>query len=148
MCRGKFRQLGRRGGRTLFPETLPPLLNHAVLTGKVLSEPREGRGPSDDPVTLLEVEFPVAHPEHPRFLWTHATYDVLLRARRRIPARDCGRREPGAGPASGGCASHWGRRIDVAPRPLALRAAPSGLQESAGAPRVLPLGVGVARPSA
>lgn len=76
MCRGRFRQLGRRGGRTLFPETLPPPLNHAVVTGKVLSEPREGRGPTEDPVTLLEVEFPVAHPERPRFLWTHATYDV------------------------------------------------------------------------
>lgn len=51
-------------------------LNHAVVTGKLLGDPRPGWGPSDDPVTFLEVEFPVAHPEHPRFLWAYATYDV------------------------------------------------------------------------
>jgi hypothetical protein len=76
MCRGRFRQWGRRGGRALFPETLPPPLNHAVVTGKLLGDPRPGWGPSEEPVTLLEVEFPVAHPEHPRFLWAYATYDV------------------------------------------------------------------------
>lgn len=76
MCRVRFGQRGRRGGRALFPETLPPPLNHAVVTGKLLGDPRPGWGPSGDPVTFLEVEFPVAHPEHPRFLWAYATYDV------------------------------------------------------------------------
>lgn len=71
MCQGRG-----RAGRAFFPESIPPPLNYAVLTGKLLSDPREGRGPSGDPVTLFEIEFPVAHPEHPRFLWTYATYDV------------------------------------------------------------------------
>lgn len=74
MC-GGYRQWGRRG-RAFFPELTPPPLNYAVVMGKLLRDPREGRGPSGDPVTLLEIEFPVAHPEHPRFLWTYATYDV------------------------------------------------------------------------
>jgi hypothetical protein len=36
MCRVGFRQWGRRGGRVFFPETTPPPLNHAVVTGKLL----------------------------------------------------------------------------------------------------------------
>jgi hypothetical protein len=75
MCRVGHRQWGH-GGRAFFPKIVPPPLNYAVLTGKLLKNPREGRGPSGDPVTLLEIEFPVAHPEYPRFLWTYATYDV------------------------------------------------------------------------
>lgn len=76
MCRGRFRQWGRRGGQAYFPESIPPPLNHAVVTGKLLDEPRPGWGPSGDPVTFLVMEFPVAHPEYPRFLWAYATYDV------------------------------------------------------------------------
>lgn len=75
MC-GAGSQRGRHGGRAIFPRTLPPQLNHAVLTGRLLSEPRAGRGPSGDPVALFEVEFPVAHPEYPRYLWAQATYGV------------------------------------------------------------------------
>jgi hypothetical protein len=76
MCKAGHRQWGQRGGRAFFPELTPPPLNYAVVTGKLVSDPREGRGPSGDPVTLLEIEFPVAHPEHPRFLWAYATYDL------------------------------------------------------------------------
>lgn len=75
MCRTGHRGRGR-GGRAFFPKTTPPPLNYAVVTGTLLGDPREGRGPSGDPVTLFEIEFPVAHPEHPRFLWAYATYDV------------------------------------------------------------------------
>lgn len=76
MCKAGYRQWGGRGGRAFFPESTPPPLNYAVVTGKLLSDPRPGRGPSGDPVALLEIEFPVANPEHPRFLWAYATYDV------------------------------------------------------------------------
>ena len=76
MCGRRYRQWGERGGRALFPESTPPPLNYAVVTGKLLSDPRPGRGPSGDPVTFLEVECPVATPEHPRYLWVYATYDV------------------------------------------------------------------------
>lgn len=76
MCGRRYRQWGKRGGRAFFPESTPPPLNYAVVTSKLLSEPRPGRGPSGDPVTFLEVEFPVDHPEYPRFLWTYANYDV------------------------------------------------------------------------
>jgi len=76
MCGRRDRQWGQRGGRALLPESTPPPLNYAVVTGKLLSDPRPGRGPSGDPVTFLEVEFPVANPEHPRYLWAYATYDV------------------------------------------------------------------------
>jgi hypothetical protein len=55
---------------------MPPELNYAVLTGTLLGDPREGRGPAGDPVFLVPIEFPVAHPEHPRLLWNHASYDI------------------------------------------------------------------------
>jgi hypothetical protein len=76
MCRARNRQLGQHHGRAFFPELTPPPLNYAVVTGELLSDPRAGKGPSGDPVALLEIEFPVAHPEHPRFLWAYTTYDV------------------------------------------------------------------------
>lgn len=68
----------RHAGRAPFPEQTPPPLNHAVLTGKLLRDPRDGSAPCGDPVTLLEVEFPVAHPEYPRFQWAQASYDIEL----------------------------------------------------------------------
>jgi len=76
MCGRRYRQWDQHGGRAFFPQSTPPPLNYAVLTGKLLGDPRPGRGPSGDPVAFLEIEFPVAHPEHPRFLWAHAVYDV------------------------------------------------------------------------
>lgn len=54
------------------PETIPPRLNYTVLTGSLVGEPRQARAPGGDAVLLLEIEFPVAHPEHPRLLWTLA----------------------------------------------------------------------------
>ncbi len=65
-----------RIGRRLFPEQMPPGLNYAVVTGTLLDAPRQGGGPGGTPVLVMEIEFPVADPEHPRLLWTHATYKV------------------------------------------------------------------------
>jgi hypothetical protein len=62
--------------RGLFPESTPPGLNYAVITGTLIGNPAEDRGPGGSPVTLLKIEFPVADPEHPRLLWTLAVYDV------------------------------------------------------------------------
>ncbi len=66
----------RRSGRSLFPESTPPGLNYVVVTGKLLGEPKEGGGPNGDPVLIAQIEFPVAHPEHPKLLWAYATYEV------------------------------------------------------------------------
>lgn len=66
----------RHSGRMLLPESTPPALNYLVITGILTGDPREGRGPAGDPVTLLSIEFLVAHPKHPRLLWTHASYDI------------------------------------------------------------------------
>jgi len=63
-------------GRRLFPEQTPPGLNYVVVTGKLLADPKRGGGPGGIPVLLMEIEFPVADPEHPRLLWTHASYEV------------------------------------------------------------------------
>jgi hypothetical protein len=49
-----------------------------VVTGKLLGEPREGGGPGGNPVLVADLEFPVAHPEHPRLLWTFANYAVEM----------------------------------------------------------------------
>jgi hypothetical protein len=65
-------------GRRLFPESEWPGLNYAVVSGKLLGEPRQGGGPGGDSVLIAEVEFPVAHPEHPRLLWAYASYEVEL----------------------------------------------------------------------
>jgi hypothetical protein len=47
-----------------------------VVTGELLDDPREGGGPGGTPLLLMEIEFPVAHPEHPRLLWATAAYEV------------------------------------------------------------------------
>jgi hypothetical protein len=65
-----------RSGRLFFPKQTPPGLNYAVVTGKLLADPRQGGGPGGTPVLVMEIEFPVADPEHPRLLWTYATYEV------------------------------------------------------------------------
>lgn len=49
-----------------FVDAVPPGINHAVLTGRLSSDPQRGRSPVGDPVTFLRVEFPVADPERPR----------------------------------------------------------------------------------
>jgi hypothetical protein len=69
-------QCGEQRGRRLFPEQTPPGLNYAVVTGKLLDDPRQGGGPGGTPVLVARIEFPVADPEHPRLLWTYASYEV------------------------------------------------------------------------
>jgi hypothetical protein len=61
---------GRRGS---FPESKPPEINHAVLTGRLGGDPQPTRGPTGERVMLLRVEFPVADPARPWALWTWAS---------------------------------------------------------------------------
>jgi hypothetical protein len=60
-------------GSAAFPASMPPRINHAVLTGRLSAEPQEARGPLGERVILLRVEFPVADPDHPQALWTWAS---------------------------------------------------------------------------
>jgi hypothetical protein len=72
---------GRRNGyRLRLPEPNPPGLNHSILTGTLLDDPRLGRNPIGEPVTLLRIEFPVADPEHPQTLLTWASCEVEVSA--------------------------------------------------------------------
>jgi hypothetical protein len=72
---------GRRNGyRLRLPESKPPGLNHSVLTGTLLDDPRPGRNPIGEPVTLLRIEFPVADPERPQMLLTWGTCEVEVSA--------------------------------------------------------------------
>jgi hypothetical protein len=74
------------GRGALFPASMPPRINHAVLTGRLSDEPQEARSPLGEQVILLRVEFPVADPDHPQTLWTWASCLV------EVP-RNRGRRE-------------------------------------------------------
>lgn len=65
----------QRNERAL-PRSIPPGLNHVVIVRTLIADPVEGTGPGGDPVTLLEIRFPVAHPADQRLLWTYAFYDV------------------------------------------------------------------------
>jgi hypothetical protein len=67
---------GRNGYRLRLPESDPPGLNHSVLTGTLLDDPRLGRNLIGEPVTLLRIEFPVANPERPQMLLTWASCEV------------------------------------------------------------------------
>jgi hypothetical protein len=69
---------GHRAGRRRlrFPESTPPGLNHSIVTGTLIDEPRLARSPTDEPIVLLEVEFPVADPEQPQLLWTWASCQI------------------------------------------------------------------------
>jgi hypothetical protein len=72
---------GRRNGyRLRLPDSDPPGLNRSVLTGMLLDDPRPGRNPIGEPVTLLRIEFPVADPEHPQTLLTWASCEVEVPA--------------------------------------------------------------------
>ncbi|HEU4904597.1 MAG TPA: hypothetical protein VFT19_00565 [Solirubrobacterales bacterium] len=64
------------------PLSLPPPINHAVVTGRLASDPEEGRSPVGEPVTLLRIEFPVMDPDRPRSLWRCATSLVEVPAGR------------------------------------------------------------------
>ena len=76
----RHRAGGRNGYRLRLPESKPPGLNHSVLTGTLLDDPRPGRNPIGESVTLLRIEFPVADPEHPRMLLTWASCEVEVSA--------------------------------------------------------------------
>jgi hypothetical protein len=80
----RFDRAGDRRWAT-FPASIPPEINHAVLTGRLSCEPQEALGPLGGRVTLLQVEFPVADPDDPQALWTWASCLVEVpeeRARR------------------------------------------------------------------
>ena len=71
------RAVGQKPGEPApFPQSVPPAINYAVLTGTLISDPIRAEGPDGQKVTLLEIKFPVANPEDPRLLWTYAFYDV------------------------------------------------------------------------
>jgi hypothetical protein len=55
-------------GVPLLPSGLPEI-NHAVITGRLSTDPQEGRSPAGEPVALLWVEFPIIDPGRPRSLW-------------------------------------------------------------------------------
>jgi primosomal replication protein N len=99
----------RPGGHRLkasFPGTAPFDLNLSVLTATLSGDPREGRGPNGDPVTLLWVEYPVADPAHPQTLWTWASCLVEVSGEdAREQARDL--RGGEAVLASGQLSSRW-----------------------------------------
>jgi hypothetical protein len=66
----------RSASRPRFPESIPPGLNHSILTGKLMDSPQLSKSPAGDPITLLQVKFPVADPEHPQRLWAWASCEV------------------------------------------------------------------------
>lgn len=74
MCAHRAGRSSRR--RLRFPESTPPGLNHSILTGTLIDDPRLARSPADEPIVLIEVEFPVADSEHPQMLWTWASCEI------------------------------------------------------------------------
>lgn len=74
MCGHRAGRPGRR--RLRFPESTPPGLNHSIVTGTLIDDPRLARSPTDEPIVLLEVEFPVADPEQPELLRTWASCQI------------------------------------------------------------------------
>lgn len=74
MCGHRAGAAARR--RLRFPESTPPGLNHSIVTGTLIDEPRLARSPTDEPIVLLEVEFSVADPERPELLWTWASCQI------------------------------------------------------------------------
>ncbi len=61
------------GCRAPFPTSIPPEVNHTVLTGRLSAQPQKARSPLGERVTLLRIEFPVADPDHPKALWSWAS---------------------------------------------------------------------------
>lgn len=74
MCGHRAGRSGRR--RLRFPESAPPGLNHSIVTGTLIDDPCLARSPTDEPIVLLEIEFPVADPERPELLWTWASCQI------------------------------------------------------------------------
>jgi hypothetical protein len=67
---------GQTGHRELLPKSIPPELNHLILTGTLTADPRESQGPAGERVTVFEVAFSVENPAHRGLLWTCASYEV------------------------------------------------------------------------
>lgn len=76
----RCRSGGRSPRRARFPESVPPRLNHLVLTGTLLEKPHRARSPRGDAVTMLRLGFPVRDPERPEDLWTLARCEVEVPA--------------------------------------------------------------------
>lgn len=94
------------GRRAPFPASTPPGINHAVLTGRLSTEPQEARSPLGERVILLRIEFPVADPDHPRTLWTWASCLVEVPLER--AKRDVEELNPGASLlAAGRLSERW-----------------------------------------
>lgn len=66
----------RPGRRLRLPESSPPPVNYAILTGTLARDPWAGRSPVGDPVTFLRVEFPVTEPARPLVLRCWGSFDV------------------------------------------------------------------------
>ena len=62
--------------RLRLPESNSQGLNHSILAGTLIDDPRPARNPVGEPITLLRVEFPVADPERPQMLWAWASCEV------------------------------------------------------------------------
>jgi hypothetical protein len=93
-----------------FPKSVPPGLNYAVVTGTLISDPIKDKGPGGEALTLLEIKFPVAHPEVPQLLWTYAFYDVQVP--REVGGRDIEELREGATVLVAGQLSQRPDRID------------------------------------
>jgi hypothetical protein len=106
-----MRRQAIRQHQALFPKSTPPGLNYAVVTGTLIADPIKVEGPGGEKITLLEIKFPVANPEDPRLLWTHAFYDV------EVPGR--GRRAGHRGAAQGRLGARgWSAQRAARPRGL------------------------------
>ncbi|HMJ72860.1 MAG TPA: hypothetical protein VK471_05775 [Solirubrobacterales bacterium] len=105
------RAVGQKpGDQAPFPKSTPPGINYAVVTGTLISDPIKDKGPGGEPLTLLEIKFPVAHPEDPRLLWTYAFYDVQVPAK--VGGRDIEDLREGATVLVAGQLSQRPDRID------------------------------------
>ncbi len=71
-----YRAGGRGRRRLRFPESNPPGLNHSIVTGTLTQDPQLARSPIDEPIILVEVEFPVHDPERPQLLWTWGSCQI------------------------------------------------------------------------
>lgn len=99
--------LGRtQGDRLPFPASIPPGINHAVLTGRLSADPQEGRSPTGARVTFLRIEFPVVDPDRPEALWTWAS--CLVEVPGNCSQRDIGELRGGSPVfASGQLSDRW-----------------------------------------
>jgi hypothetical protein len=106
-----WRAVGQKPGEPMpFPKLVPPGINYAVVTGTLISDPLEDEGPGGEPLTLLQIKFPVAHPEDPQLLWTYAFYDVQVPAK--VGGRDIEKLRKGATVLVAGQLSERPDRVD------------------------------------